>query len=242
MKKRIMLVCLVLAAALLLSACGEKKSTATYAETSNSVPVVLNNAEYVLYQNIFYNGYAPQYDGKNVSKRGVFTTIQDAYSNVSRYYVWGYLDQTKCCDWQWEIKPADTSNLPANGSLVDVSGIFRNSADALDKYWVDEAKITILTRYTGKTADVDMLTMNGTLERVQLANINTHADYFEGKTVTAYGRIYDSGNIQDPYYDGSWTTPFTSGDTLPAIGTTVVLRGVLANAVISDASIKAVTD
>ena len=242
MKKRMMLVCLVLAAALLLSACGEKKNTTTYAETSNSIPVVLNNAEYVLYQNIFYNGYGTQYDGKAVTKRGVFTTVQDAYNNLTRYYVWGYLDQTKCCDWQWELNLADTSNLPANGSLVDVSGIFRNNDNALDNYWVDEAKVTVLTRYTGKTADIDMLTMDGTLERVQLANINTHADYFEGKTVSAYGRIYDSGNIQDPYYDGSWTTAFSSGDTLPAIGTSVKLRGVLANAVISDASIEIVTE
>ena len=100
MKKRIMLVCLLLAAVLLLSACGEKKQAAPLAETTSTIPTVINQAEYTLYQNIFQNNYATQYDGKAVTKRGVFATVEDAYSGVNRYYVWGVLDQTKCCDWQ----------------------------------------------------------------------------------------------------------------------------------------------
>lgn len=238
MKKRIMLVCLLLAAVLLLSACGEKKEAAPLAETTGSVPTVINNAEYVLYQNIFKNNYASQYEGKSVTKRGVFATVQDGYNDITRYYVWGVLDQTKCCDWQWELNVADASSLPANGSLVDVTGIFRANDTALDKYWIDEAQVTTVSRYTGPTAEVDMLTMSGTLQYVQLASVNVFPDKFEGKTATAYGRIYDPNNIQDPYYDGSWTTGFSSDAELPAIGTSVKLRGVIAGSVISNASIE----
>ena len=238
MKKRIMLVCLLLAAVLLLSACGEKKQAAPLAENTSTIPTVINQAEYTLYQNIFQNNYATQYDGKAVTKRGVFATVEDAYSGVNRYYVWGVMDQTKCCDWQWELNLADTSNLPVNGSLVEVTGVFRGNDAALDKYWIDEAKVNTLTKYTGPTADIDMLTMSHTLEYVQLASINTYPDQFEGREATAYGRIYDPENIQDPYYDGYWTTGFSSDATMPAIGTSVKLRGVIANAVISNASIE----
>lgn len=238
MKKRIMLVCLLLAAVLLLSACGEKKEAAPLAETTSTIPVVINQAEYTLYQNTFQNNYAAQYDGKTVTKRGVFTTVEDAYSGINRYYVWGVLDQTKCCDWQWELNFADPSNLPANGSLVEATGVFRANETALDGYWIDEAQVNTLTKYNGPTADIDMLTMSHTLEYVQLASINTHPDQFEGRDVTAYGRIYDVDNIQDPYYDGYWITAFSSSDTMPAIGTSVKLRGVIANSVISNASIE----
>lgn len=238
MKKRMLLVCLLLTATLLLSACGEKKTETALPETTGTIPVVLNSAEYVLYQNIYYNNYASQYDGKTVTKRGVFTTIQDGFSDVTRYYVWGVNDQTMCCDWQWELNLADTSNLPANGSLVDVTGVFRGNDNALDNYWIEEPKITVVTRYTGASSDIDMLTMSGTLERVQIINYNNFPDKYEGKTVSAYGRINDMSSIQDPYYDGSWSTAFTSTANIPAIGTSVKLRGVLTNAVISNASIE----
>lgn len=241
MKKNICLFLLFLSVALLFSACGTKEEI-KYAETTGKVPTVLNSSEYVLYQNIFQNGYAKQYAGKKVTKRGIFTTLYDAYNERTRYYVWGHLDQTKCCDWQWEIVIDDTAGLPANGSLVEVSGIFDADESALDGYWIREATVATLTRYVGKTADVDMCTMSDTLEYVQLASINTHGDVFEGKTVSAYGRIYDLENIQDPYYDGSWVTRFSSSMTLPAIGTSVVLRGIIASSVISDATIEIIAD
>lgn len=226
MKKKILLVFLLLAAVLMLSACAKKEET--YEATSNSVPTVLNTSEYVLYQNIFYNNYGSRYDGKTVTKHGIFTTIQDAYSDVTRYYVWGYNDMTKCCDWQWELNVTDAANLPANGSLIDVKGTFASSGSALDGYWIEKPEITLLTAYTGKTAELDMTTMSDTLERVQLINVMNWVDKFAGKSVYAYGRILDTTTLQDPYYDGSWTTAFSSADQIPATGTSVVLRGTVA--------------
>jgi len=237
MKKRILITLLLLAAVLLLTGCGKKKEQAI-ATSSNSVPTVLNTSEYVLYQNIFYNGYGDQYDGKDVTKRGIFTTVQDAYNGMNRYYVWGYNDMTKCCDWQWEMKVDDPSGLPANGSLISVSGTFASDEQALDGYWITSPAITVQTTYTGKTADVDMSTMSDTLERVQLYSVINHPEAFEGKTAVAYGRIFDTSTLQDPYYDGSWTTPFSTSEAVPATGTSVVLRGVLASGVISNCTIE----
>ena len=240
MKKKIVLVFLIVLAASLLCGCGDAKKdqASEFAETATKMPTVLNQAEYTLYQNIFYNSYGPRYDGKSVTKRGIFTTIKDAYNGTTRYYVWGNLDQTLCCDWQWEFTLDDPSVLPTNGSLVDVSGTFASDEKALDGYWIKDAKVNTLTKYVGATADVDMTTMSGTLERVQVQNFNFAPEQFDGKSVFAYGRIYDMTNYQDPYYDGSWYSAFSTTETVPAIGTSVILRGTLSNAVITDAKIE----
>ena len=239
MKKKLMLVLVLLCSVLLLSACGEKKDAAPLAASTGKVPTVINAAEYTLYQNIFYNNYASQYDGKSVSKRGVLATIQDEYNGMTRYYVWGYLDNTLCCDWQWELQVDDPSVLPANGSLIDVSGTFAYNENALDGYWINGAKVSTLTAYTGAKADVDMTTMSDTLERVQILNFQGYPEQFEGKTVFAFGRISDMTNIEDPYYgSASWIAGFSTSETVPAIGTNVVLRGTLAGGVISEAKIE----
>lgn len=236
--KKILLTMLLLCAALLFSACGDKKAETPAATSTAKLPTVINASEYTLYQNIFYNNYGSRYDGKAVTKRGIFTTIQDAFSDVTRYYVWGNLDQTLCCDWQWELQIDDPSNLPANGSLVTVSGTFKSDEAALDGYWIAGAQVETQTVYTGETAQLDMTTMSGTLERVQIINYINNPEKYEGQTVFAYGRIYDAGVFQDPYYDGSWTAPFTSQETAPATGTSVVLRGTLNGGVIADAKIE----
>lgn len=237
MKKRIVLVLMVLMAAVLLSACGEKKET-TVASATGKVPTVINSSEYMLYQNIFFNDYGPQYDGKSVTKRGVFTTIHDAFNDTTRYYVWGNLDNTLCCDWQWEFKVDDPSVLPTNGSLISVTGKFVSDNAALDGYWIVDPKVEIQSTYVGATADLDMTTMSGTLERVQVINYTNYPEKFEGQTVFAYGRVNDVVSFQDPYYDGSWVASFSTTDEVPAIGTSIVLRGVLNDAVINDAKIE----
>lgn len=229
---------LMLAAVLCAGCSGGGNASGGDVKTVAEVPVIINQAEYLLYQNIFYNEYAAQYENKPVTKNGVFATIQDAYSNKTRYYVWGYLDNTQCCDWQWEFVPADTKSLPATGSLVTVTGTFvRNDAEALDDYWIKDAQVTTVTEYAGKTAEINMLAMSDTLERVQVLNIMNKQDAFEGKTFTAYGRIAGINTLQDPYYDGSWMIPFSSSSDAPAIGTSVVLTGKVASGMLGDCQI-----
>ncbi|MBR0408602.1 MAG: hypothetical protein IJI53_11235 [Clostridia bacterium] len=230
LKKKNVLLGILLLTVLLCSACsgGSSASGSAQVKTTEEIPVVINQAEYVLYQNIFYNDYGPQYENTPVNKNGVFAVLQDGFSDKTRYYVWGYLDNTQCCDWQWEIVPTDTKNLPAPGSLVSVTGTFvKNENEALDGYWIKDAEITTINAYAGPTADLHMQAMSDTLERVQVLNILYRSDVFEGKTFTAYGRISAPNVMQDPYYDGSWEISFTSTDDTSklAIGTNVRLTG-----------------
>ena len=134
MMKRLCFTLSLLLLALTLSGCGGTDGAAGKgaANTADSIPVILNQAEYLLYQNIFYNSYGPQYEGQSVTKRGVLARIRDAFNDCDRYYVWGYLDNTKCCDWQWEFVPTDKNSLPAPGSLVVVKGVFKADDNALE--------------------------------------------------------------------------------------------------------------
>lgn len=235
--KRFSLLLLLAALLMLCTACGDSGGGQSGAPTSKEVPAILNQTEYVLYQNIFMNDTGSQYDGKEMSKHGVFTTIQDAYNGVTRYYVWGYLDNTRCCDWQWELKVTNTRDLPSNGSLVTVKGVFTASEDALDGYWLINPEITTVTRYVGESSELDMCTMSDTLERVQMLNIMYHPEAFEGKQFSAYGRIASINLLEDPYYDGSWQVPFTTTSDIPAFGTTVVLRGTVKDGTLAASSL-----
>lgn len=206
-------------------------------ETIDVIPVILNQDEYLLYQNIFYNEYGDQFVGKSVTKTGVFATIYDAFNQKTRYYVWGYLDNTRCCDWQWEIVPVDGAELPPNGSIVDVNGVFSKDENALDGYWIIDAKVSPVSKFTGNNNEIEMCTMSGTLERVQIANIFNFPEEFEGKTFSAYGRVEDIGMLQDPYYDGSWQISFSTSGDMPAIGESIQLYGTVQDGVLADCSI-----
>ena len=225
----IALILLISAMILPLSSCGGNSSNGDAESTSEERLSTINQSEYVLYQNVFLNGYAKTLDGKTVKKVGVFATLHDAFSEVDRYYVWGYMDQTKCCDWQWEFVPKDGQKLPPDGSLVTVEGTFTYDEDALDDYWIKNATVKTTTKYTGPTYDVNMYVMSDTLERVQIANVERIPNYFQNKTFSAYGRVKTLTSIQDPYYDGSWYIGFTYVGSVPAIGTTVLLTGTLNN-------------
>ncbi len=235
MKKQTVFMLLLTLSLLLLSSCGSNGQSPD--KQSASIPVILNQAEYVLSQNIFYNNYIDNYDGKKTEKEGVFAIIQDAFSNVTRYYVWGYLDQTMCCDWQWEFVPEEPDQLPPPGSKIKVSGTYQKNDSALDKLWIVHAKVETLIVYTGEQVELNMRTMSDTLERVQLANMVRKADQFIGKQYIAYGRIASDSMLEDPYYDGSWSIAYSSSETMPAIGTIAVLQGIYQDSVLSEAKL-----
>ncbi|MBR6187019.1 MAG: hypothetical protein IKQ41_12275 [Clostridia bacterium] len=243
MKKRFLLPALLAVLALLCSACGNASSSPSAANSgvpaTKEVPVILNQAEYLLYQNIFYNNYMANYNGTETEKQGVFAVLQDAFNGMTRYYVWGYLDNTRCCDWQWEFVPKDTAALPTPGSVITVKGTYETADEALDDLWIVNAEVTVHSRYDGDIRELNMRTMSDTLERVQIMNIIYKADYFEGKAFNAYGRIASMELLQDPYYDGSWQVNFSakSGQTIPAIGTTVLLQGKVQSGALSDCSV-----
>ena len=236
------LVSLLLAALLLLglAACSDSKTEPTGTKaptvtdstdveiaprTSKTLPTVLNQTEYVLYQNIFFNGAADDYVGKTAVKEGTFARIYDAFSQKYRYYVWGYMDATKCCDWQWEFVPADPDSLPPIGSLVKLTGTLTRDEAALDKLWFTDTTVEVKQIYEPAACDVNMTTMNATLERVQLMNMQYRPAAFAGKTLRIYGRVLNPTTIQHPYYDNAWTQPFSTQASVPANGTMVILTG-----------------
>ncbi|MGN1124365.1 MAG: hypothetical protein ACI4RR_08490 [Eubacterium sp.] len=234
---------LLLGFVLILSFCGcskENKNDVSQEKevSSNTMQTVLDPTEYVLYQNIFYNDKGADYEGQTVTKKGIFTKITDQYNERERYYVWGYNDQTKCCDYQWELNITDTSNLPQCGCLIEADGTFTASDSALDGYWIDNPSITVKSEYNGNSCDIDMTTMDGTLERVQIINMQRFPEAFEGKTVTVYGRIETPSSIQHPYYDDAFSQSFESTDTAPATGTVVIVSGTYSNGTIINAEIE----
>lgn len=227
MKRFGIIISIILTASVILLTVGCSTSSGGEVGYSDERQGTVNQNEYVLYQNVFYNGYAKDFDGKSVKKVGVFAVLHDAFNDLDRYYVWGYRDSTKCCDWQWEFTPKKGQKLPAVGSLVTVEGTFVSDEQALDNYWIKDAIVTTNTVYTGTTYDVNMYVMSDTLERVQLINLQRFPDYFKDQTFIAYGRIKTMTSFQDPYYDGSWYYEFTYDGTVPGIGKTVVLSGTL---------------
>lgn len=228
----------------LLSGCGSKADTPTDAtqlsdtsddaELVNNMPTVVNTAEYVLYQNIFFNDLKSDYNGQETVKEGTFATLYDAFNDVTRYYVWGYNDKTKCCDWQWELKTEDTSDLPTNGSLIRVSGVYEENEAALDKFWIVNPEITVKKDFAGRDFDLDMQSMDDTLERVQVINIVRNPEVFEGKTVCGFGRLLNESTVQDPYYDNSWQIGVSGDFELPAFGTNVLVSGTVRDGGIAD--------
>ncbi len=238
--KKTGLILLLIAAAVLLSSCGAgtAQNTAPQQEkTISAIPVLLDQSEYLLYQNVFYNNYGPQFEGQQTIKKGVLGKIRDAFNGRDRYYVWGYLDNTMCCDWQWEIVPADAAQLPPVGSMVRATGTFRADEAALDGYWISGAKVETLERYTGPQEELNMQAMSCTLERVQMLNILHRSEEFEGRAFLAYGRIAAVDVLEDPYYS-SWQIPFQSDTACPAIGTMVDLQGKVAGGMLTECSLK----
>ena len=228
MKRALLILLSVLIIIGLFAGCSKDKEK----EPSLIMPTKLDTVEYTLYQNIFFNDKISEYADKETTKTGTFTTLYDAYNNTVRYYVWGYNDNTKCCDWQWEIKFDDAKNLPNNGALVVVKGVFEENENALDGLWIVNPEVTVETNYKSGDYDVDMLTMSNTLERVEAANIQNMPDYFEGKTVGFYGRMKNDTEIEDAYYDNSWSIKVSGDFTVPAYGTTVIAKGTIKNGAI----------
>lgn len=216
-----------------------KKTSGNVAEFEGAVmKTELSQTEYTLYQNIFYNKQKSDYENKETTKVGTFATLYDAFNKVERYYVWGYMDNTKCCDWQWELKLDEKDEKPANGSYVQVKGKYQSSDDALDKFWIVDPKITVLEKYEDRGYDVDMCAMSDTLLYVEIQNIVNIPDYFEGKTVCGYGRIQSDSAIEDAYYDEKWSVEFETDDAIPAFGTVVVFTGTIEKTGSDDANVR----
>ena len=182
--------------------------------------------EYSAYVDLFYNDNGASYEGKRFQKDGTFAILKDAYSDVTRYYVWGYADNTKCCDYQWEIVLNDGATIPEPGSYVKVDGTMKANENALDGYWLEDVTLTVTEEFANQGFDMDMTTMSPTLVRVQIINILQHKDKFVDLSVRIFGRALSTNTIQHPYYNESWTLHFSEDETVPAIGEYMLLEGI----------------
>ena len=233
---------LLLALCLLLCACRKQDDTKKDEPASVKLPTVLSQTEYVEYQNLFFNDQADTFVGQHVTKTGTLVLLEDNWSNITRYYVWGYYDNTKCCDWQWEFVPKNPDKLPPAGSLVEMTGTLEHNEDALDKYWYVDAEVELKTEFSGQIGDVDLSLMDGTLERVQLLNLLHAPEKYNGKTVRLYGRVQTTNTIQHPYYDNMWSLHFTTDGEVPATGTCVMVTGTWQDGMLTDATVTETKD
>lgn len=186
-----------------------------------------SSLEYAAYVNIFYEEKADEYVNKTYTKEGTFAVLRDEYNKVDRYYVWGYADKTRCCDWQWEFVPSDVSALPKAGSYVKLTGKLVADEKALDGYRFTETKLDTVEAYTPADG-MDLTVMSPTLVRVEIANMQGNSEAFKDKKVTVFGRALNGSCIQHPYYDNSWNLDMVmpSGETAPATGQYLTVSGV----------------
>lgn len=214
-------------------------------ETTVKVPDILSQIEYAT-MNSLYNGDESLLN-VSMEHTGIFVTIDDTVNNKTLYFIWGYLDKTKCCDWEWELDPdaLDLNNLPVNGSKITFTGSIVKSDKAAELYWISNIKdFKIDSVYGGldSSVDYDMRTMNATLVFYQLSFLLNSFEKTEGKTVIIYGRVYSVGSdsqtdaVQHPYYNNYWVLDLEMEKHLPAIGTNVVIRGSIGNFVLTNAS------
>ncbi len=198
-------------------------------ELNTGMKEKFDQMEYAAYCDLFYNDNGASYDGKTFTKDGTFAILKDAYSNVTRYYVWGYADNTKCCDYQWEIVMPEGTEIPEPGSYIEVKGTMEKHDDALDGYRLTDITLTVKEEFTNAGFDIDFTTMSPTLTRVQVINILQFPENFAKNKVRLFGRALTVNTIQHPYYNESWTMHFTETDTVPSIGDYIVVEGVYNN-------------
>ena len=182
--------------------------------------------EYAVYVDIFYNQNGAEYENQKYTKDGVFATLEDAFSGKTRYYVWGYADNTKCCDYQWEFVMPDGMEIPESGSYVTMTGTLTQSEEALDGYWFTDVTLKVEEPFAHAGYDFDMTTISPTLTRVQVINMQQFKEQFDGKTVRIYGRALSLNTVQHPYYDNAWSLDFNyDGDATFVIGDDILVDG-----------------
>ena len=128
--KKVFSLLLIFAVIFSLAACAADKTADTGNPTADALMAdgelntgmkeKFDQMEYSAYVDLFYNGNGASYEGKSFTKDGTFAILHDAFSDVTRYYVWGYADNTKCCDYQWEIVLPEGTEIPEPGSYVKV--------------------------------------------------------------------------------------------------------------------------
>ena len=264
--KKIIAAIIISALALLFTACGEKAAeepstdgaeivtgaAAAQSEPKLSPETVSLGLDYVTdadesaeYQKVIVGGDSEGVKDTTVSKTGMFCILQDRFYDAERYYVWGYGDDARSTDWQWEFVPADASALPAQGSVITVTGTLKETDKALDRLRIEDAAVSVDSEYSADSAyDVDCRFMGSTLERVQVQNVSLNPADFGGKTFAVYGRSGGAASVRN-LYDGAegaiieWALEYGTAYENPEQDTPIIVTGTLdgEDAVMHDAEV-----
>ena len=196
-------------------------------QSVSGIKETFNQLEYAAYINIFYEKKGSDYVNKVYNKEGTFAVLHDEYNKTDRYYVWGYADKTRCCDWQWEFVPADVNALPTPGSLVKLKGKLVQDEKSLDGYRFSDVTLETVEKFT-PAQGLDLTVLSPTLVRVQVANMQGNAEVFKGEKVRIFGRALNGSCLQHPYYDGSWNMDMIlpENEKAPATGQYLTVDGV----------------
>lgn len=191
---------------------------------AEKVNKIVNADEMAMYNAIFFDK-DESYMDTDMTKNGIFTILYDAFNGVDRYYVWGYADDSCTSGWQWEFTVADPATLPKVGSEVSVTGKFVANDSALDKKWIADATVSVVSEYNNALCKYDLTTMSPILSaRVQVPNIINNLDKFNDK-ICLYAKVADHDMLTSTYDDLSWSVHTVAGTTLPEVGTVVTVVG-----------------
>ena len=221
-----------------LSVCGcTREGPVAYDGTTSSdvLPIVIDEDEFIMYENVFTQHFEDMYDGERQTREGVLCAVYDHHDDITRYFVWGYSNDRLKKDWYWELKVSDPSKLPPVGSQIRVTGTIRPHDEAMYGRWMEKPSWTVLVLYMGEQYDVNMAAMGVSLEMTQLAQMHHEPGEFEGKRVSMYGRITADGQLRHPHSTDGWTQKIDADVTNFAVDTMVLVSGVYRNGVISEA-------
>ena len=204
-------------------------------QLSDTVPLVINEDEYIVYGNVYQQHSGYMYEGQRQTKTGILCTVYDHHADKARYFVWGYCDDKLNRDWQWELKVKDPQQLPPDGSLIEVTGTFQKSTKAFSEYWLTQTSWTVKMQYTGEQYDLNMACMNTTLAATQMEQLHHEPSYFEGKTLSLIGKVDSADTIRHPHSEEMWHQTVQTTTELSPVGAGVLVTGVWRNGVVTEA-------
>lgn len=235
--RRIWIVCMA-ALLLCLPLCGcTREGPVAYDDTVDSAVLsyVINEDEFIMYENVFFHHFEDMYDGERQTREGVLCAVYDHHAETTRYFVWGYCNRWLQKDWYWELNVKDPSLLPPVGSQIRVTGTIGQSDDSMFGRWMEKPSWTVLVRYTGEQYDINMAAMGVSLVATQLEQMHHEPEDFEGRTVAMYGRLTENGVIRHPHQTEGWTQQTDADIANLTVDSMVLVCGVYRNGVLSEA-------
>lgn len=212
-----------------------------------SIPLVVSEEDWQVYSNVYRSGDISKLNYEIKEGTGIFTTIKNNKTGKNSYYVWGYSDEDRTHDWQWELDLENyNGQIPSNGSLIHYSGTFVSSELANDYYWLTNVYLDVKRELVLKTKyDYDTRTMSPTLSYFQLCHVLGYIGQTEGQPICIYGRVSSLNmdgihtSVQHPYIDDFWNITIDTQINVPKIGSTIVIKGTVgADMMIHNATVK----